>query len=54
MEKNVAEIISVSKNVYDKGLVSGKSGNISAKFGNVIGITGKFLKKSESKGCRNL
>lgn len=49
MEKNVAEIISVSKNVYDKGLVSGKSGNISARFGNVIGITPTLKSLSELK-----
>ncbi|MBE6501110.1 MAG: class II aldolase/adducin family protein [Methanobrevibacter thaueri] len=39
MKKNIAEIIDVSNEIYDKGLVSGKSGNISARFGNVIAIT---------------
>ena len=39
MKKNVQEIINVGKNIYSKGLVSGKSGNISARFGDIIGIT---------------
>ena len=39
MKKNIAEIISVSNEIYNKGLVSGKSGNISARFGDVIAIT---------------
>ena len=39
MRKNIAEIIDASNEIYNKGLVSGKSGNISARFGNVIGIT---------------
>lgn len=39
MKKNIAEIISVSNEIYDKGLVSGKSGNISARFGDVVAIT---------------
>ena len=39
MKKNVFEIISVSNEIYDKGLVSGKAGNISARFGDVIAIT---------------
>jgi L-fuculose-phosphate aldolase len=39
MKKNVAEIISVSNEIYDKGLVSGKAGNISARFGDMIAIT---------------
>ena len=39
MRKNVSEIIEVSKKIYDKGLVCGKSGNISARFGNYIAIT---------------
>ncbi|MBP3792314.1 MAG: class II aldolase/adducin family protein [Methanobrevibacter sp.] len=39
MKKNIAEIIDVSNEVYDKGLVSGKSGNISARFGDVVAIT---------------
>lgn len=39
MNKNIAEIIKVSNEIYDKGLVSGKSGNISARFENLIAIT---------------
>ena len=39
MRKNVSEIIKVSKKIYDKGLVCGKSGNVSARFGNYIAIT---------------
>ena len=43
MEKNVAEIIDVSNEIYEKGLVSGKAGNISARFkgdnGDIIAIT---------------
>ena len=37
---SVKEIIEVSKEIYDKGLVSGKSGNISVRFGDgTVGIT---------------
>ena len=32
MKKNIAEIINVSNEIYNKGLVSGKAGNISVKF----------------------
>lgn len=39
MKKNIAEIIAVGNEIYDKGLVSGKSGNISARFGDVVAIT---------------
>lgn len=39
MKKNVNEIIKVSNEIYDKGLVSGKAGNISERFGNVVAIT---------------
>ena len=39
MKKNIAEIISVSNEIYNKGLVSGKAGNISARFGSVVAIT---------------
>ncbi len=43
MKKNIAEIIGISNEIYDKGLVSGKSGNISARFkgenGDIIAIT---------------
>ena len=39
MKKNIKEVVEVSKNIYDKGLVSGKSGNVSARFGDYIAIT---------------
>lgn len=39
MKKNIYEIIAVGNEIYDKGLVSGKSGNISARFGDVVAIT---------------
>ena len=39
MKKNIQQIINVSNEIYNKGLVSGKSGNVSARFGNVIAIT---------------
>lgn len=39
MKKNIFEIIDVSNEIYDKGLVSGKAGNISARFGDVVAIT---------------
>ena len=40
MKKNIEEIISVSKEIFEKGLVSGKAGNISVRFSdNVVGIT---------------
>ena len=43
MEKNIAEVIEVSRDIYDKGLVSGKAGNISVRFksdcGDVVAIT---------------
>jgi L-fuculose-phosphate aldolase len=43
MKKNIFEIIDVSNEIYDMGLVSGKAGNISARFkgenGDIIGIT---------------
>ena len=39
MKKNIAEIIRVSNEIYDKGLVSGKWGNISARFGDAVAIT---------------
>ncbi len=32
MKKNIAEVIKASNEIYDKGLVSGKSGNISVRF----------------------
>lgn len=43
MKKNIDEIIKVSNEIYEKGLVSGKAGNISARFkgdnGDIIAIT---------------
>lgn len=39
MKKNISEIIDISKEIYDKGLVSGKAGNISARYGDVVAIT---------------
>lgn len=43
MKKNIAEIIDISNEIYGKGLVSGKAGNISARFkseiGDVVAIT---------------
>lgn len=39
MKKNIGEIIEVSREIYDKGLVSGKSGNISVRLGNAVAIT---------------
>lgn len=43
MKKNIDEIISVSNEIYEKGLVSGKSGNISKRIktsnGDVVAIT---------------
>lgn len=39
MKKKIAEIIDVANEIYDKGLVSGKSGNISVRYGNVVAIT---------------
>lgn len=39
MKKNVAEIVAVCNEIYNKGLVSGKAGNVSARFGDVVAIT---------------
>ena len=39
MKENIAEIVSVCNEIYDKGLVSGKAGNVSARFGDVVAIT---------------
>ena len=51
MKKNIAEIIEVSTEIYEKGLVSGKSGNISARFkgenGDIIAITPTLKSLSE-------
>ncbi|MBE6500012.1 MAG: class II aldolase/adducin family protein [Methanobrevibacter thaueri] len=47
MKKNIAEIIKVSKEIYNKGLVSGKAGNISVKYNNVVAITPTLKSLSE-------
>lgn len=40
MKKNVDEVISISRKLYDKGLVSGKAGNVSVKLkDDVVAIT---------------
>ena len=43
MKKNIADIINVSNEIYDRGLVSGKSGNISKRIkgstGDIVAIT---------------
>lgn len=39
MKKNIEKIVNVSKSLYDKGLVTGKAGNVSARFGDVVAIT---------------
>lgn len=43
MKKNIAEIINTSKEIYNKGLVSGKAGNISIRIngsaGDIVAIT---------------
>ena len=39
MKKNIEKIVSVSRELYDKGLVTGKAGNVSARFGDVVAIT---------------
>ncbi len=49
MKKNIAEIIAVSNEIYNKGLVSGKAGNISARFGDVVAITPTLKSLSELK-----
>ena len=40
MKKNIAEIINVANEIYDKGLVSGKAGNISKR---IKGSTGEII-----------
>ena len=51
MEKNIAEIINTSKEIYDNGLVSGKSGNISKRIktsiGAIVAITPTLKSLSE-------
>lgn len=43
MKKDIADIINTSKEIYDKGLVSGKAGNISKRIkgstGDIVAIT---------------
>ncbi len=43
MKKNIAEIINISNEIYDNGLVSGKAGNISKRIkgstGDIVAIT---------------
>ena len=39
MKENVFSIIQTCNNLYDKGLASGKSGNVSLRMGEYIGIT---------------
>lgn len=43
MKNNIAQIIEIANEIYDKGLVSGKAGNISARFkgenGDIVAIT---------------
>ena len=43
MKKNVQDVINVGHNIFNKGLVSGKSGNISKRFkgsnGDIVAIT---------------
>ena len=51
MNKNIAEIVETSRKIYEKGLVSGKSGNISARFksetGDIVAITPTLKSLSE-------
>ena len=51
MKKNIAEIIETSREIYEKGLVSGKSGNISARLKNgtndIVAITPTLKSLSE-------
>lgn len=51
MKKNIAEIIETSREIYEKGLVSGKSGNISARFktgtNDIVAITPTLKSLSE-------
>ena len=49
MKKNIQQIINVSNEIYNKGLVSGKSGNVSARFGNVVAITPTLKSLSDLK-----
>lgn len=53
MKKHINEIISVSNEIYDKGLVSGKAGNISKRIkssiGDVVAITPTLTSLSNMK-----
>lgn len=53
MKKKIKEIINVSNEIYNKGLVSGKAGNISARFksetGDFIAITPTLKSLSDLK-----
>ena len=53
MKKNIAEVIEVSKDIYNQGLVSGKAGNISVRIksscGDVIAITPTLKSLSDLK-----
>ena len=37
MKENIKKIVDVSNEIYNKGLVSGKAGNISARFKSEVG-----------------
>lgn len=39
MKKNINEVIDVANEIYNKGLVSGKAGNISVRLGDSVAIT---------------
>lgn len=39
MEESVSKLIEVCKNIYNKQLISGKSGNVSVRLGDYIAIT---------------
>lgn len=53
MKRNIGEIIDISNEIYDKGLVSGKAGNISARYkgenGDIIAITPTLKSLSQLK-----
>lgn len=53
MKKNIAEIINVSNEIYDNGLVSGKAGNVSKRIkgsaGDIIAITPTLKSLSDLK-----
>ena len=53
MKKHINEIINVSNEIYNKGLVSGKAGNISkrikASTGDIVAITPTLKSLSDLK-----